>query len=76
MNKKLFSQSMDQKSRKKKLTTVKNPPKQSMNTKSAVLPAKEFSSSILQYLYVKIMLNSKLNPSPPKNRNEVNTLHT
>lgn len=52
------------------------PPKRNIITKSAVLLLKEPSSSILQYLYVKIMLKKKLKPKVPKNRNVVTNRHS
>merc|ERR1719187_1100404 len=43
-----------------------SPPNRNIMMKSEDLPRKLPSSSILQYLYVKIMLNKKLNPKSPE----------
>lgn len=56
-------------------TIIRTPPKMNITTKSAVLPLKEPSSNILQYLYVNIILKKKLNPKFPKKRNVVISLH-
>jgi len=50
-------------------------PKMNIMRKSADRPRNEFSSSIRQYRYVKIMLKMKLNPNVPKNRNVVTSRH-
>ena len=44
------------------------PPNKNMKKKSAVLPLNDPSSNILQYRYVKIILNKKLKPIVPKNK--------
>ena len=51
-------------------------PKMNIRTKSADFPRKLPSSSILQYLYVKIMLNRKLKPNVPKKRKVVTILQS
>jgi len=51
------------------------PPKINIITKSAVLLRKDPSSNIRQYRYVKIILNNRLNPTFPKNRNVVINRH-
>lgn len=55
---------------------IRMPPKKNIIIKSALLPRKDPSSSIRQYLYVKIMLKRKLNPNVPKNRNVVPSRHS
>ena len=62
--------------RKRRLTTkpktiIHSEPNMNIMTKSAVRPLNEFSSSIRQYRYVKIMLKKKLKPNVPKNRKVV-----
>lgn len=44
-----------------------------IKAKSARRPRNEPSSSIMQYRYVKIILNKKLNPNEPKKQNDVNS---
>lgn len=56
-------------------TTIIVPPNINIRTKSAVFPRNDPSSSIRQYRYVKIILNRKLKPNVPKNRNVVTSLH-
>jgi len=53
-----------------------SPPNRNIMMKSEDLPRKLPSSSILQYLYVKIMLNKKLNPKVPKKRKVVTNRQT
>lgn len=56
-------------------TIMHIPPKMNIITKSAVLLRKDPSSNIRQYRYVKIILNNRLNPIFPKNRNVVINRH-
>ena len=51
-------------------------PKMNIIRNSADFPLKLPSSSILQYLYVKIMLKRKLNPKVPKKRKVVTSLQS
>merc|ERR1719228_1718940 len=55
---------------------IERAPKINIMAKSADFPLKLPSSSILQYRYVKIILNWKLNPKVPKNKKVVTSLQT
>lgn len=57
-------------------TTIKVAPNRNIIRKSADLFLKEPSSSIRQYRYVNNIVNKKLNPNVPKNKNVVTSLHT
>lgn len=59
-----------------KLTIINAPPNTNIITKSELRPRNEPSSSMRQYRYVNIILNRKLNPIVPKNRNVVASLHS
>lgn len=54
---------------------INTAPKMNIMMKSAVLPRNDPSSNILQYRYVNIILNRKLNPIVPKNRKVVIKRH-
>lgn len=58
------------------LTIMSAPPNMNIMIKSELLPRNDPSSSIRQYRYVKVILNKKLKPIVPKNRNVVMSLHT
>lgn len=58
------------------LTVISAPPNMNIIMKSELLPRNEPSSNIRQYRYVNVILNRKLKPMVPKNKNVVISLHT
>ena len=74
-NQKKFNLPKNNKLTKNAAIIMKKLPKINIVTKSAVRPLNEFSSSIRQYRYVKIILKKKLKPNVPKNRKVVTSRH-
>lgn len=58
------------------LTVIRAPPNKNIIIKSELFPRNDPSSNIRQYRYVNVILNRKLKPIVPKNKNVVASLHS